>query len=154
MISKVIAFTGALVVAAGLGVSANAAALNTAGSAAFKGVSQTHAAGLVHQAGLKKHKKIKHHRSSNRKHSRFNRHRSFDRFDKFYRRHDFGHRNRLHPKHHRSSRVFLSHQSPKKVTGLVPWTPAWHRHCASKYKSFNPKNGTFLTYSGHRKFCS
>ncbi|MBD1546213.1 BA14K family protein [Labrenzia aggregata] len=34
-----------------------------------------------------------------------------------------------------------------------PWTPAWYRYCSSKYRSFNPNTGYFVTYSGYRKFC-
>lgn len=35
----------------------------------------------------------------------------------------------------------------------APWTPKWYRYCTSKYRSFNPSTGYFVTYSGHRKFC-
>ncbi|WP_346910570.1 BA14K family protein [uncultured Roseibium sp.] len=35
----------------------------------------------------------------------------------------------------------------------APWTPQWYRYCSSKYRSFNPNTGYFVTYSGHRKFC-
>jgi len=34
-----------------------------------------------------------------------------------------------------------------------PWTPEWYRYCSSKYRSFNPNTGYFVTYSGYRKFC-
>ncbi len=154
MISKVITFTAALVFAVGLGVSAQAGAVSApemgvSASAPFKQLNQ-----LVHKANFKKHKKIKTHRGGNKTHQRFNRHRSFDRFDKFYRRNDFGHRKRLHPKSDLSSGLFSRHKAPKTAAGLLPWTPAWHRHCVAKYKSFNPKTGTYLTFSGHRKFCS
>ncbi|MET1415012.1 BA14K family protein [Roseibium sp. HPY-6] len=37
---------------------------------------------------------------------------------------------------------------------MQPWTPAWHRYCAAKFKSFDPKIGTYLAFSGARKFCS
>lgn len=147
MNSKVITFAATLVFAVSIGVSAQAGALfapkhGVTASAPFKQFNQ-----LVHKASFKKHKKIK-------TQQRFNRHRNFDRFDKFYRRHDFGHRKRLHPKSDLSSGLFSRHKAPKTAAGLRPWTPAWHRHCAAKYKSFNPKTGTYLTFSGHRKFCS
>jgi len=35
----------------------------------------------------------------------------------------------------------------------APWTPAWYRYCSSKYRSFNPKTGRFLAYSGQYKMC-
>ncbi|MAB00217.1 MAG: BA14K family protein [Stappia sp.] len=34
-----------------------------------------------------------------------------------------------------------------------PWTPAWYRYCSSKYRSFNPDTGYFVTYSGRQRFC-
>lgn len=34
-----------------------------------------------------------------------------------------------------------------------PWTPAWYRYCAAKYRSFNPETGYYLSYSGRYKFC-
>ena len=35
----------------------------------------------------------------------------------------------------------------------APWTPAWYRYCSRKYRSFNPRTGYFITYSGYRRFC-
>ena len=34
-----------------------------------------------------------------------------------------------------------------------PWTRAWYRHCSRTYRSFNPRTGYYVTYSGHRRFC-
>lgn len=34
-----------------------------------------------------------------------------------------------------------------------PWTPAWYSYCSSKYRSFNPDTGYFVTYSGKYRFC-
>ncbi|WP_417666419.1 BA14K family protein [Roseibium sp.] len=34
-----------------------------------------------------------------------------------------------------------------------PWTPEWYQYCSSKYRSFNPRTGYFLAYSGQLKFC-
>ena len=36
---------------------------------------------------------------------------------------------------------------------LEPWTPGWYDYCSSKYRSFNPKRGTFLGYDGKHHFC-
>ncbi|MEP3048420.1 MAG: BA14K family protein [Roseibium sp.] len=36
----------------------------------------------------------------------------------------------------------------------APWSPAWYNYCASKYRSFNPRTGYFLAYSGQYRFCS
>lgn len=45
---------------------------------------------------------------------------------------------------------------PGRVSGAVgyqPWSPAWYRYCASKYRSFVPETGTYTTYRGEQKFC-
>ena len=35
----------------------------------------------------------------------------------------------------------------------APWTPAWYSYCSSRYRSFNPNTGYFVSYSGHHVFC-
>ena len=37
--------------------------------------------------------------------------------------------------------------------GRQPWSPGWYRYCSSKFRSFNPKTGTYITYGGREKFC-
>ncbi|WP_417686234.1 BA14K family protein [Roseibium sp.] len=37
--------------------------------------------------------------------------------------------------------------------GYQPWSPAWYDYCTARYRSFNPRTGTFTTYSGEQKFC-
>ncbi|WP_244318536.1 BA14K family protein [Roseibium hamelinense] len=34
-----------------------------------------------------------------------------------------------------------------------PWTPAWYQYCSAKYRSFNPRTGYYLAYSGQYRFC-
>ena len=34
-----------------------------------------------------------------------------------------------------------------------PWTPEWQSWCASNYRSFNPRTGTFRGYDGRDHFC-
>lgn len=34
-----------------------------------------------------------------------------------------------------------------------PWTDAWYRYCAKKYRSFDPGSGTFQPYEGPRRMC-
>ena len=36
---------------------------------------------------------------------------------------------------------------------LVPWTPEWYSYCASKYRSFDPRSGTYMGYDGYRHMC-
>jgi len=35
----------------------------------------------------------------------------------------------------------------------VQWSPEWIAYCARKYKSFNPRTGTYRTYSGRVRMC-
>ena len=37
--------------------------------------------------------------------------------------------------------------------GAEPWSPAWYRYCESRYRSFNPRSGTFIGYDGLEHFC-
>ncbi|WFE91616.1 BA14K family protein [Roseibium porphyridii] len=37
--------------------------------------------------------------------------------------------------------------------GYQPWSPAWYQYCSSKYRSFNPSTGTYMTYRGVQRFC-
>ncbi|WP_248304474.1 BA14K family protein [Breoghania sp. L-A4] len=34
-----------------------------------------------------------------------------------------------------------------------PWTPAWYDYCRAKYRSFNPRTGYYLAYSGRYRMC-
>jgi hypothetical protein len=36
----------------------------------------------------------------------------------------------------------------------APWTPAWYNYCSSKYRSFDPRSGTFQPYNGPRRLCT
>lgn len=44
-------------------------------------------------------------------------------------------------------------QQPRYYGGLEPWSREWYRYCASRYRSFDPGSGTFVTYGGQRRFC-
>ncbi|WP_019171333.1 BA14K family protein [Pseudaminobacter salicylatoxidans] len=37
---------------------------------------------------------------------------------------------------------------------LEPWTPEWYRYCSDRYRSFNPRSGTFTGYDGLQHFCN
>ncbi len=39
------------------------------------------------------------------------------------------------------------------AAGYQPWSPAWYRYCSSKYRSFDPSSGTYITYRGEQRFC-
>ena len=34
-----------------------------------------------------------------------------------------------------------------------PWSKAWYRYCANKYRSFDPADGTYQPYQGGRRVC-
>ncbi|MBL4786461.1 MAG: BA14K family protein [Cohaesibacteraceae bacterium] len=33
------------------------------------------------------------------------------------------------------------------------WSGGWYTHCARKYRSFNPRTGKYLAYSGKWRWC-
>ena len=35
----------------------------------------------------------------------------------------------------------------------APWSPAWYNYCSQKYRSFDPRSGTFQPYNGPRQLC-
>lgn len=35
----------------------------------------------------------------------------------------------------------------------APWTPAWYNYCSQRYRSFDPRSGTFQPYNGPRRLC-
>lgn len=37
---------------------------------------------------------------------------------------------------------------------LTPWSSAWYEYCSGRYRTFNPKTGTYVGYDGQRHFCS
>ncbi len=45
--------------------------------------------------------------------------------------------------------------APRPVVraGLRPWSPRWYEYCANRYRSFDPRTGTFVGYDGRRHFC-
>lgn len=36
---------------------------------------------------------------------------------------------------------------------LEPWSPGWYDYCSDRYRSFNPRSGTFMGYDGQEHFC-
>lgn len=54
------------------------------------------------------------------------------------------------PRHYRAPpppRRDYSYGGPK------PWTPAWYSYCTTRYRSFDPRSGTFQPYHGPRRMC-
>lgn len=42
----------------------------------------------------------------------------------------------------------------QQTYGIEPWTGAWHEYCSSRYRSFNPRTGTYVGYDGLSHFCT
>ena len=42
---------------------------------------------------------------------------------------------------------------PAYQSSPIPWTATWFAYCRAKYRSFDPRSGTFLGYDGRRHFC-
>lgn len=34
-----------------------------------------------------------------------------------------------------------------------PWTPEWYDYCSRKWRSFDPRSGTYQPYNGPRQLC-
>lgn len=46
------------------------------------------------------------------------------------------------------------HAAPRYVRyAAAPWTPEWYQYCASRYRSFDARSGTFQPYHGPRRLC-
>ncbi len=37
---------------------------------------------------------------------------------------------------------------------LEPWSRGWYRYCEDRYRSFDPRTGTFTGYDGVKRFCT
>lgn len=36
---------------------------------------------------------------------------------------------------------------------IEPWTRDWYQYCAARYRTFDPRTGTFRGYDGYDHFC-
>ena len=41
----------------------------------------------------------------------------------------------------------------RAAPGYAPRSAAWYSYCESRYRSFDPRSGTFLGYDGRRHVC-
>ena len=40
-----------------------------------------------------------------------------------------------------------------RYQSLEPWSPDWFRYCEDRYRTFDPRTGTFVGYDGQEHFC-
>ncbi len=46
---------------------------------------------------------------------------------------------------------------PSRATygaGAEAWSPEWYRYCQARYRSFDPRTGTFIGFDNRRHFCT
>ena len=43
--------------------------------------------------------------------------------------------------------------APSYAYAPAPWSPAWYSYCSQRYRSFDPRSGTFQPYRGPRRLC-
>ncbi|MGO4133319.1 BA14K family protein [Rhizobium brockwellii] len=39
-------------------------------------------------------------------------------------------------------------------TAVEPWSPQWERYCSYRYRSFDPRSGTYIGNDGRSHFCT
>ena len=44
-------------------------------------------------------------------------------------------------------------RQPVYTPSYEPWTQSWFDYCSQRYRSFNPRTGTFVGYDGLEHFC-
>lgn len=55
------------------------------------------------------------------------------------------------PRHTYSQKPRYQHS--QRAQGYEPWTKGWYNYCDNRYRSFNPRTGTFRGYDGRDHFC-
>ena len=55
--------------------------------------------------------------------------------------------------HYYGPRYYYPRYRPVRYGRPAPWTRAWYRYCSARYRSFNPRTGYYMTYSGRARFC-
>ena len=45
-------------------------------------------------------------------------------------------------------------RQPVYVPSYEPWTQSWYDYCSQRYRSFNPRSGTYIGYDGREHFCT
>lgn len=46
-----------------------------------------------------------------------------------------------------------AYRRPVVVPTYEPWTQSWYRYCSERYRSFDPRTGTYVGYDGLEHFC-
>lgn len=46
-----------------------------------------------------------------------------------------------------------SYVRPVYRGSIEPWSRSWYRYCSDRYRSFDPRSGTYMGYDGEAHFC-
>ena len=45
-------------------------------------------------------------------------------------------------------------RQPVYTPSYEPWSQSWYDYCSQRYRSFNPRSGTYVGYDGREHFCT
>jgi len=61
----------------------------------------------------------------------------------------------------RPNRDYIIDDAPQVISSddvyeqsFEPWSRAWYRYCANRYRSFDAQTGTYVGYDGRERFCN
>jgi hypothetical protein len=56
-----------------------------------------------------------------------------------------------------NGRIPVIRQQPERYeprpVALRPWSSSWYRWCDARYRSFDPRTGTYVGFDGRKRFC-
>lgn len=58
------------------------------------------------------------------------------------------------PEYYRPRPVYRRPVVVQNYGSLEPWSADWYRYCEQRYRSFEPRSGTFTGYDGQQHFCT
>ncbi|MFC5757114.1 MULTISPECIES: BA14K family protein [unclassified Rhizobium] len=57
------------------------------------------------------------------------------------------------PPVYRARPVYSEPVYGRPVGAMEPWSPQWHRYCSYRYRTFDPRSGTYVGNDGREHFC-
>jgi hypothetical protein len=77
----------------------------------------------------------------------------YDRYETGYRRYEYRPAYRNHDYYPPARSYRVREVRDVRDPSYEPWTREWFRACEARYRSFNPRTGTYTTYGGEKRFC-